>query len=68
MWCVHYAAGAARVTTETAENCRELDLHFIDTAGNAYVRGAGLFVWKKVSELLKETAFNWQSKRGQVQA
>jgi hypothetical protein len=38
---------APRVTTELAEKCRELDLQFIDTAGNAYLRGAGLFVLVK---------------------
>jgi hypothetical protein len=27
---------APRVTMELAENCRELELQFIDTAGNAY--------------------------------
>jgi len=35
---------APRVTTETAEKCRELDLQFIDTMGNAYLRGPGLLV------------------------
>ena len=38
---------APRVTTETAEKCRELDLQFIDTLGNAYLRGPGLFVLVK---------------------
>lgn len=38
---------ALRITTETAEKCRELDLQFIDTAGNAYLRGPGLYVLVK---------------------
>jgi hypothetical protein len=35
---------APRITTETAEKCRELDLQFIDATGNAYLRGPGLYV------------------------
>jgi len=35
---------APRVTIQTAEKCRELDLQFIDTLGNAYLRGPGLLV------------------------
>lgn len=35
---------APRVTTAVAEKCRELDLQFIDTVGNAYLRGPGLLV------------------------
>lgn len=38
---------AHRVTTEIAEKCRELDLQFIDTAGNAYLKGTGLYVLVK---------------------
>lgn len=38
---------APRVTTEAAEKCRELDLQFIDTLGNAYLRGPGLHVLVK---------------------
>jgi len=38
---------APRITTETAEKCRELDLQFIDAAGNAYLRGPGLYVFVK---------------------
>jgi hypothetical protein len=38
---------APRLTTETAEKCRELDLQFIDAAGNAYLRGPGLYVLVK---------------------
>jgi len=38
---------APRITTETAEKCRELDLQFIDTRGNAYLRGPGLYVLVK---------------------
>lgn len=42
---------APRVTTEIAEKCRELDLQFIDTAGNAYLRGPGLYVLVKGQRL-----------------
>lgn len=38
---------APRITTETAEKCRELDLQFIDATGNAYLRAPGLFVLVK---------------------
>ena len=33
------------ITREVAERCRELHLPFIDTAGNAYLEGPGLFVY-----------------------
>lgn len=35
---------APRMTAEAAEKCRELDLQFIDAAGNAYLRAPGLYV------------------------
>jgi len=38
---------APRATAEIADKCRELDLQFIDAAGNAYLRGPGLFVLVK---------------------
>lgn len=38
---------APRVTTEIADKCRELDLQFIDAAGNAYLRQPGLYVLVK---------------------
>ncbi|MFA7290972.1 MAG: type IV toxin-antitoxin system AbiEi family antitoxin [Rhodocyclaceae bacterium] len=38
---------APRLTAETAEKCRELDLQFIDATGNAYLRGPGLYVLVK---------------------
>jgi len=38
---------APRITAETAEKCREFDLQFIDAAGNAYLRGPGLYVLVK---------------------
>jgi hypothetical protein len=38
---------APLITNETAEKCRELDLQFIDAAGNAYLRGPGLYVFVK---------------------
>lgn len=38
---------APRITAETAEKCREIDLQFIDAAGNAYLHGPGLYVFVK---------------------
>lgn len=38
---------APRITPETAEKCRELDLQFIDACGNAYLRRDGLFIYIK---------------------
>ncbi len=35
---------APRITEEMADKCRELDLQFIDTTGNAYLKGHGIFV------------------------
>ncbi len=36
---------APYVTREMAERCRDLELPFIDTAGNAYIKGPGLFIY-----------------------
>lgn len=36
---------APRITPETADRCRELDIPFLDAAGNAYLRAPGLFVF-----------------------
>ena len=36
---------APYITREVAERCRQLHLPFIDTAGNAYLRGTGLLVY-----------------------
>jgi hypothetical protein len=36
---------APYISRETANRCRELQLAFIDTAGNAYLERPGLFVW-----------------------
>ncbi|MDX8386600.1 MAG: type IV toxin-antitoxin system AbiEi family antitoxin [Gallionella sp.] len=47
----HLLLVAPRITTKLAEKCRELDLQFIDTAGNAYLRGPGLFVLVKGQRL-----------------
>ena len=33
------------ITREVAEHCRQLHLPFIDTAGNAYLEGPGLFIY-----------------------
>ncbi|MDO8812120.1 MAG: type IV toxin-antitoxin system AbiEi family antitoxin [Gallionella sp.] len=49
----HLLLVAPRVTTELAEKCRELDLQFIDTAGNAYLHGLGLFVLVKGQRLIE---------------
>lgn len=38
---------APRITPEIAEQCRELQIPFIDTAGNAYLRAPGLLVFVK---------------------
>lgn len=38
---------AHRITTETAEKCRELDVQFIDAQGNAFLHAPGLFVLVK---------------------
>lgn len=38
---------APRITEEMAGKCRELDLQFIDTTGNAYLKRPGLFVLVK---------------------
>lgn len=35
---------APRITDEMADKCRELDLQFIDTTGNAYLKRPGMFV------------------------
>lgn len=36
---------APYLTAELANRCRKIDLQFIDTAGNAYLRAPGLFVF-----------------------
>src|SRR5579863_7675460 len=36
---------APYITREVAERCRQLHLPFIDTAGNAYLEGPGLFIY-----------------------
>lgn len=38
---------APRITTETADKCRELDVQFIDATGNAFLQAPGLFVFVK---------------------
>jgi hypothetical protein len=38
---------APRITTETADKCRELDVQFIDANGNAFLQAPGLFVLAK---------------------
>ena len=36
---------APYITTTIAKQCRDLDIAFLDTAGNAYLQGPGLFVF-----------------------
>src|SRR5665647_1101917 len=55
---------AYRVTTEIAEKCRELDLQFIDTAGNAYLRGPGLFVLVKGLRPIEREDFQLAEQEG----
>jgi len=45
---------AQRITTETADVCRELDVQFIDANGNAYLHAPGLFVLVKGQRLAKK--------------
>lgn len=45
---------APHITTEIAEKCREMDLQFIDAAGNAYLRAPDLFVLVKGQRLTEE--------------
>lgn len=42
---------AQRITTETADVCRQLDVQFIDAHGNAYLHAPGLFVLVKGQRL-----------------
>lgn len=42
---------AQRITAETADVCRELDVQFIDANGNAYLHAPGLFVLVKGQRL-----------------
>lgn len=55
---------APRVTTEIAEKCRELDLQFIDTVGNAYLRGLGLYVLVKGQRPIKGEDFQLAEQKG----
>ncbi|MEO7559849.1 MAG: type IV toxin-antitoxin system AbiEi family antitoxin, partial [Nitrosospira sp.] len=55
---------APRVTTEIAEKCRELDLQFMDTVGNAYLRGPGLFVLVKGQRLIEGEDFQLAEQAG----
>lgn len=52
---------AHRITTEMADKCRELDLQFIDTAGNAYLRQPGLFVLIKGQRPTEGEDFNLEN-------
>jgi hypothetical protein len=45
---------ARRITTETADVCRELDVQFIDASGNAYLHAPGLFVLVKGQRLAEK--------------
>jgi hypothetical protein len=52
---------APRITSETADKCRELDVQFIDANGNAYLHAPGLYVlvkgqWTKANDNLAVAA------------
>lgn len=51
---------APRITPEIAERCRELDIPFIDTAGNAYLHAPGLLVFVKGQRLLDDDTNRWR--------
>lgn len=53
-----------RATVEIAEKCRELDLQFIDTAGNAYLRGPGLYVLVKGQRPIEGDDFQLAAQEG----
>lgn len=55
---------APRITAEVAEKCRELDLQFIDTVGNTYLRGPGLFVLVKGLRAVEGEDFNLAEQQG----
>jgi hypothetical protein len=55
---------APRVTTETAEKCRELDLQFIDATGNAYLHGPGLYVLVKGQRPIEGDEFQLTDQEG----
>jgi hypothetical protein len=42
---------APQITPEMADRCREMDIQFIDAAGNAYLHAPGLFVFVKGQRL-----------------
>ncbi len=50
---------APRITTEIAEKCREIDLQFIDTAGNAYLHQPGLMVLVKGERIKENEKLPW---------
>ncbi|PTQ79592.1 hypothetical protein C8R21_12527 [Nitrosospira multiformis] len=54
---------APRITTDIAEKCHELDLQFIDTLGNAYLRGPGLFILVKGQRAIEGEDF-WLVEKG----
>lgn len=47
---------ANRLTAVLAQECREANIQFIDTAGNAYLRGQGFFVFVTGQQVTEETA------------
>ena len=55
---------APHITTEIAEKCRELDLQFIDTVGNAYLHRPGLFVLVKGQRPIKGEDFHLTEQEG----
>lgn len=55
---------APRITTETAEKCREIDLQFIDATGNAYLHGPGLYVLVKGQRPIEGEEFQLTDQEG----
>jgi hypothetical protein len=55
---------APRITTETAEKCREIDLQFIDATGNAYLHGPGLYVLVKGQRPIEGEEFQLTAQEG----
>ncbi len=55
---------APRITAETAEKCREIDLQFIDAVGNAYLHGPGLYVLVKGQRPIEGEEFQLTDQEG----
>lgn len=55
---------APRITAETAEKCREIDLQFIDATGNAFLHGPGLYVLVKGQRPVEGEEFQLTDQEG----